>query len=139
MQRTLAIIKPDAVERRLVGAIVQRIEEAEFRIRAMRLVHLSKADAEGFYAVHEAKPFFDTLTDFMSSGPVVVLALEAPDAIASWRRLMGATDPAKAERQTLRREYGTSIERNATHGSDAVETATFELGYFFCGLDLGNR
>ena len=140
MQRTLAIIKPDAVERRVVGAIVQRIEEAEFRLRAMRLIQLSKSDAEGFYAVHEAKkPFFDTLTDFMSSGPVVVLALEAPDAIARWRRLMGATDPAKAERQTLRREFGTSIERNATHGSDASDTAAFEVGYFFDGLELGNR
>ena len=139
MQRTLAIIKPDAVERRVVGAIVQRIEEAEFRLRAMRLIQLSKSDAEGFYAVHEAKPFFDTLTDFMSSGPVVVLALEAPDAIARWRRLMGATDPAKAERQTLRREFGTSIERNATHGSDASDTAAFEVGYFFGGLELGNR
>ena len=137
MQRTLAIIKPDAVERRLTGAILQRIEEAEFRIRAMRLVKLSKREAEGFYAVHHERPFFDSLTDFMSSGPVVVLALEAPDAIARWRRLMGATDPGEAERETLRREYGSSIERNATHGSDAPETAAFELGYFFCGVELG--
>lgn len=137
MQRTLAIIKPDAVERRLTGAILQRIEEAEFRIRAMRLVQLSKREAEGFYAVHHERPFFDSLTDFMSSGPVVVLALEAPDAIARWRRLMGATDPGDAERETLRREYGSSIERNATHGSDAPETAAFELGYFFRGVDLG--
>ena len=137
MQRTLAIIKPDAVERQLISAILQRIEATAFRIRGMRLVHLTKADAQGFYAVHEDKPFFDSLTDFMSSGPVVVLALEAPDAVARWRRLMGATDPAKAERDTLRREFGSSIERNATHGSDATETAAFEVGYFFRGLELG--
>ena len=136
MQRTLAIIKPDAVERRLTGAILQRIEEAEFRVRAMRLVQMSKHDAEGFYAVHRERPFFDSLTDFMSSGPAVVLVLEAPDAIARWRRLMGATDPGDAERETLRREYGSSIERNATHGSDAPETAAFEIGYFFRGVEL---
>ena len=136
MQRTLGIIKPDAVERQLVGAILQRIEAADFRVKGMRLVCLTKADARRFYAVHSDKPFFDSLTDFMSSGPVVVLALEAPDAIARWRRLMGATDPAQAERDTLRREFGSSIERNATHGSDASETAAFELGYFFSGLEL---
>ena len=138
MQRTLAIIKPDAVERRLTGTIVQRIEQAEFRIRGMRLVYLSKRDAEGFYALHRERPFFGSLTDFMSSGPAVVLALEAPDAVARWRRLMGATEPAEAERQTLRREYGSSIERNATHGSDAPETAAFEIGYFFRGVELGD-
>ncbi len=137
MQRTLAILKPDAVERRLTGAILRRIEEAEFRVRAMRLVQMSKRDAEGFYAVHRERPFFDSLTDFMSSGPAVVLALEAPDAIARWRRLMGATDPGDAERNTLRREYGSSIERNATHGSDAPDTAAFEIGYFFRGVELG--
>ncbi len=136
MQRTLAIIKPDAVERRLAGAILKRIEEADFRVKGTRLVRLTKADAQGFYAVHRDKPFFESLTDFMSSGPVVVLALEAPDAIARWRRLMGATDPAKADRETLRREFGSSIERNATHGSDATETAAFEIGYFFSGLEL---
>ena len=138
MQRTLAIIKPDAVERRLVGSIVQRIEAADFRICGLRLIHLTKAEAQGFYAVHAARPFFDSLTEFMSSGPVVVLVLEAPDAIARWRRLMGATDPAKAERDTLRREFGSSIERNATHGSDAPDTAVFEVGYFFRGLELGS-
>ena len=136
MQRTLAIIKPDAVERQLVGAILQRIEEADLRVKGMRLVRLTKANAQGFYAVHADKPFFESLTDFMSSGPVVVLALEAPDAIARWRRLMGATDPAKADRETLRREFGSSIERNATHGSDATETVAFEIGYFFSGLEL---
>ena len=136
MQRTLAIIKPDAVERRLIGVIVQRIEDAEFRVRAMRLVRLSRGVAEGFYAVHRERPFFESLTDFMSSGPVVILVLEAPDAIARWRRLMGATDPAEAKRETLRRDFGSSIERNATHGSDAAETAAFEIGYFFRGVEL---
>ena len=136
MQRTLAIIKPDAVERQLAGAILQRIEEAHFRIKGMRLVRLTKPDAQGFYAVHRDRPFFDSLTDFMSSGPVMVLVLEAPDAIAQWRRLMGATDPGEADRETLRREFGSSIERNATHGSDAPETAAFEIGYFFSDLEL---
>ena len=136
MLRTLAIIKPDAVERQLIGVILGRVEADAFKIRAMRLIHLSKTDAEGFYAVHRDKPFFDSLTSFMASGPVVALALEAPDAIDRWRRLMGATDPAKAERDTLRREYGTSIERNATHGSDAPDTAAFEVGYFFRTVEL---
>jgi nucleoside-diphosphate kinase len=137
MERTLAIIKPDAVERRLAGTILARIEEAGFTIRAMRLQHLTKGEAEGFYAVHRERPFFRALTDFMSSGPSVLLALEAPDAIRKWRALMGATDPAKAEPGTLRKEFGSSIERNATHGSDALETAAFELGYFFRGMELG--
>ena len=137
MQRTLAIIKPDAVDRRLIGAIIQRVEADAFKIQAMRLTRLSKADAEGFYAVHREKPFFDSLTDFMASGPFVVLVLEAPDAIDRWRRVMGATDPAKAERDTLRWQYGTSIERNATHGSDAADTAEFEVGYFFRPIELG--
>ena len=136
MERTLAIIKPDAVERRFVGRIVERIEEAGFAIRAMRLEHLTKPDAEGFYAVHRDKGFFSDLTDFMSSGPCVLIALEAPDAIRRWRGLMGPTDPAKAEEGTLRKEFGSSIERNATHGSDAPETAAFELGYFFRGMEL---
>lgn len=136
MERTFAIIKPDAVERRLAGKILARIEEAGFTVRGMRLQHLTKKEAEGFYAVHRERPFFGGLTDFMSSGPVVVLALEAPDAIRKWRALMGATDPAKAEAGTLRKEFGTTIERNATHGSDAPDTAGFELGYFFRGLEV---
>lgn len=136
MERTFAIIKPDAVERRLTGAILQRIEAEGFTIRAMRLTRLTQAEAEGFYHVHRARPFFGSLTAFMCSGPIVVLALEAPDAIAKWRALMGATDPAKAEPGTLRREFGSSIERNATHGSDAPETAAYELGYFFAGLEF---
>lgn len=136
MERTLAIIKPDAVGRRLSGKILDRIEAAGFTVRALRMVRLSKAEAEGFYAVHRERPFFGSLTDFMSSGPAVVLALEAPDAIRKWRDLMGATDPAKAADGTLRKEFGASIEHNATHGSDAPETAAFELGYFFAGVDL---
>jgi len=136
MERTLAIIKPDAVERQMAGRIIQRIEEAGFQIRAMRLVRLSREDAEGFYAVHRERPFFASLTAFMSSGPAIVMALEAPDAIRKWRTLMGATDPAKADAGTIRKEFAQSIERNATHGSDAPETAAFEVGYFFPGIDV---
>ena len=136
MERTFAIIKPDAVAARKIGPIVQRIEEAGFQIRAMSMRKLSKEEAEGFYAVHRERPFFASLTTFMSSGPVVVLALEAPDAIKKWRTLMGATDPAKAEAGSLRKDFGASIEHNATHGSDAPDTAAFELGYFFPGIEL---
>jgi nucleoside-diphosphate kinase len=136
METTFAIIKPDAVKARHTGKIIQRIEEAGFQIRAMRLRHLTQSEAEGFYAVHKERPFFGSLTKFMSSGPVVVLALQAPDAIKKWRTLMGATDPAKADAGTLRKEFGASIENNATHGSDAPETAAFELGYFFPGIEL---
>jgi nucleoside-diphosphate kinase len=136
VQRTLAIIKPDAFAKGLSGRIIQRIEAEGFTIRALRRVNLSKAQAEGFYAVHRARPFFASLTDFMSSGAAIVLVLEADDAIRKWRTLMGATDPAKAESGTLRREFAESIERNATHGSDAPETAATEIGYFFAGVDL---
>jgi nucleoside-diphosphate kinase len=136
MERTFAIIKPDAVERRLTGKILARVEEAGFTVRAMRLQHLTKTEAEGFYAVHRERPFFPELTSFMSSGSCVLLALEAPDAIRKWRDTMGATDPGKAEPGTLRKEFGESIGRNATHGSDAPETAAFELGYFFRGMEL---
>jgi nucleoside-diphosphate kinase len=135
MERTLAIIKPDAVGRRVAGQIIDRIERAGFQIRAMRLAHLTKKEAEGFYAVHREKPFFGGLTDFMSSGPVVLMVLEAPDAIRKWRDLMGATDPAKAPDGSLRKLYGTSIGSNATHGSDAPETAAYEVGYFFRGME----
>jgi nucleoside-diphosphate kinase len=137
-ERTFAIIKPDAVRARAVGRILARIEDGGFTIRAMRLVHLTKSEAEGFYAVHRARPFFGSLTDFMSSDPCVVLALEAPDAIVKWRTLMGATDPSKADPGTLRKDFGASIEHNATHGSDAPDTAAFELGYFFRGVELKN-
>jgi nucleoside-diphosphate kinase len=135
-ERTLAIIKPDAFAAHNTGKIIQRVEDNGFTIRAMRLVKLSTAEAEGFYAVHRARPFFASLTAFMSSGPVVVLALEAPDAIKKWRTLMGATDPAKADANTLRKDFGASIENNATHGSDAPDTAAYEVGYFFPGLEF---
>jgi nucleoside-diphosphate kinase len=136
MERTFAIIKPDAVRTRKAGRILARIEDAGFTIRGLRHTHLTKKEAEGFYAVHRERPFFASLTDFMSSGPCIVMALEAPDAIKKWRDLMGATDPAKAAPDTLRKEFGASIENNATHGSDAPETAAFELGYFFRGMEL---
>jgi len=136
IERTLAIIKPDAVERHLAGRILQRIEDAGFQIRAMRRLHLSKRQAEGFYAVHRERPFFTSLTEFMASGPAIVMVLEAPEAIRTWRTLMGATDPAKADPGTLRKEFAQSIERNATHGSDAHETAAYEIGYFFAGIEL---
>ena len=135
-ERTLAIIKPDAVERGLAGRIVQRIVDAGFQIRAMRRVHLSKPQAEGFYAVHRERPFFGSLTTFMSSGPAVVMVLESPGAIGKWRSLMGATDPAKAEAGSIRKEFAQSVERNATHGSDAADTAAYEIGYFFAAVDL---
>src|SRR6476659_1540234 len=136
MEMTFAIIKPDAVRARVAGKIIQRIEDEGFTIRAMRLVKLSKAEAEGFYAVHRERPFFGSLTAFMSSGPAVVLALEAPDAIKKWRTLMGATDPAKADAGTLRKDFGKSIENNATHDSDAPDTAAYEVGYFFPGIEF---
>ena len=135
-ERTFGIVKPDAVKAGYTGRILSRIEEQGFTIRAMRMVHLSKREAEGFYAVHRERPFFASLTDFMSSGRCVVMCLEANDAITKWRTVMGATDPAKADEGTLRKEFGASIENNAAHGSDAPETAAFELGYFFRGLEL---
>lgn len=136
MERTFAIIKPDAVKKRVTGQILAKIEAAGFTVRAMRMIHMSKQEAEGFYHVHKARPFFGGLTDFMSSGPCVVMCLEADGAIKKWRDLMGATDPAKAEAGTMRKEFGASIDNNATHGSDAPETAAFELGYFFRGMEL---
>ena len=136
MERTFAIIKPDAVKNRNAGKILSRIETAGFRVCAMRMIQMSKREAQGFYDVHKERPFFGGLTDFMSSGPCIVLCLEAPDAIKKWRDLMGATDPAKAAEGTLRKEFGASIDNNATHGSDAPETAAFELGYFFRGMEL---
>ncbi len=136
VERTLAIVKPDAMSRGLLGEILKRIHEAKFQIVAMKSLRLTKAEAEGFYAVHRGKPFFAPLTEFMSSGKVVVLVLEGETAIARWRDLMGATDPAKAAPGTIRREFGTSIQNNCTHGSDAVETAAFEISYFFSGAEL---
>lgn len=139
MERTLAIIKPDATAGRLTGRILQRVEEAGFQIRAMKMTRLTQGEAEGFYAVHRERPFFKGLTEFMSSGPIVALVLEAPDAIKKWRTLMGATDPAKAEPGTIRKEFASSIGENATHGSDAPETAAFEIGYFFSGIELADK
>jgi len=135
-ERTFAIIKPDAVRAHSAGRILARIEDAGFTLKALRLAHLSQKEAEGFYAVHRERPFFASLTQFMSSGPCVLMVLEAPDAIKKWRTLMGATDPAKADAGTLRKDFGASIENNATHGSDAPETAAFEIGYFFRGMEL---
>src|SRR5580704_13432287 len=136
IERTLAIIKPDAFGRGLSGEIVSRIQKGGFQIVAVKSLRLTKKQAEGFYAVHAGKGFFAELTDFMSSGKIVVLALEAEGAILKWRETMGATDPAKAAPGTIRRDLGTSIGNNCTHGSDAPETAAFELGYFFAGYEL---
>ena len=136
IERTLAIIKPDAFKRGLAGEILSRIQKAGFQIVALKSMRLTKPEAEGFYAVHRERGFFGELTDFMSSGKIVVLALEAEGAILKWRETMGATDPAKAAPGTIRRDLGTSIGNNCTHGSDAQETAAFELGYFFAGHEL---
>ncbi len=136
IERTLAIIKPDAVSRNLTGEILSRIHSAGFRIVAIKSLRLSRAEAEGFYAVHRERPFFRDLVEFMSSGKVVVMVLEAENAIARWREVMGATDPAKATPGTIRREFGTSIQNNCTHGSDAADTAAFEVSYFFAGYEL---
>ncbi|MCC6391076.1 MAG: nucleoside-diphosphate kinase [Bryobacterales bacterium] len=136
MERTFAIIKPDAVAAGKAGAILAHIEKAGFTIRAMRMETLGKAQAEGFYAVHKERPFFAGLIQFMTEGPVVLLALEAEGAILKWREVMGATNPEKAADGSIRKLFGSNIERNATHGSDAPETAAFELGYFFRGYEL---
>src|SRR5579862_1362716 len=136
IERTLAIVKPDAAGRGLTGEIISRIQKAGFQIIAIKSLRLTKTEAEGFYAVHRERSFFGELTDFMSSGKVVVLALEAESAILKWRETMGATDPAKAAPGTVRRDLGTSIGNNCTHGSDAPDTAAFELAYFFAGHEL---
>jgi nucleoside-diphosphate kinase len=136
IERTLAIIKPDAVSKGSTGAILSRIHAAGFSIVAIRSLRLTEAEAGGFYAVHRSKGFFGELTAFMSSGKLFPIVLEAENAIARWRETMGATDPAKAAPGTLRKDFGASIQNNATHGSDAPETAAFEIAYFFAGLDL---
>jgi len=135
-ERTLAIIKPDAVGRGISAEILSRIHHAKFHIVAIKSMRLTKAQAEGFYAVHRERPFFKDLTEFMSSGKVIVMVLESEDAITKWRDTMGATDPAKAAPGTIRKELGTSIQDNCTHGSDATDTAAFEIGYFFAGEEL---
>ncbi|HVH73119.1 MAG TPA: nucleoside-diphosphate kinase [Candidatus Dormibacteraeota bacterium] len=136
IERTFAIIKPDAVARNLQGEILSRIHKAGFNIAAIKSMRLTKEEASSFYAVHRERPFFGELTDFMSSGKIFAMVLEADGAIAKWRDIMGATDPKKAAPGTIRRDLGTSIQMNCTHGSDAPETAAFEIGYFFCSLEL---
>jgi nucleoside-diphosphate kinase len=136
MERTFAIIKPNAFADGNSGKIISRIYEEGFKIVGIKKLYLSKVEAEGFYYVHKARPFFAELTDFMSSGPCIVMVLEAEKAIQKWRDLMGATNPADAAEGTLRRQFGASLGENATHGSDAPETAAFEIGYFFSGLEL---
>ena len=130
-EKTLAIIKPDVVKKKLTGKIIQRIEEENFRISGLKMLHLSKEEAKDFYIVHEDKPFYESLTDFMSSGRIVVMVLERENAIAHWREVTGVTDPALAEPGTLRRMFGFSIERNAVHGSDSPTTAEWEINYFY--------
>jgi len=137
LQRTFSIIKPDAVAKNAVGDILKTLEEKGFRILGMRMLEISKPQAEGFYAVHASKGFFDSLTTFMSSGRIVVLALEKENAIADLREVMGATNPAQAAEGTIRKKWASSIEHNAIHGSDAEETARFELSYFFAEYELG--
>jgi len=136
IQRTLSIIKPDAFEKGAAGDIIHTLLQNNFRTIGMRMLHITKAQAEGFYAVHVHRPFFESLTNFMSSGPIIVMALEKENAIADYRTLMGATDPAKADAGTIRKKWASSIEKNAVHGSDAEDTARFELSYFFAGYEL---
>ncbi len=136
VQKTLAIIKPDATVRNITGKIISRIEAEEFTIKAMKRIQLSLADAQCFYAVHKERPFYDDLTTFMCSGPVVVLCLEREDAIAKWREVMGATNPANAAEGTLRKLYAVDLEKNSVHGSDAPETAAEETSFFFNGLEM---
>lgn len=136
MERTLSIIKPDGVAKGLIGEVIKRFESSGIKIAAMKMIHMSKREAEGFYAVHRGKPFYDSVTDFMSSGPCVVMILEGPKVIAKNRELMGATNPQNAALGTIRREFASNIERNVVHGSDAPETAAFEIGYFFNALEI---
>ena len=138
-ERTFAIVKPDAVKRNLIGEVIRRAEAGGLRVVAARFLHMTKPEAEGFYAVHKERPFFGSLTDYMSSGPVMALVFEGDGAILKWRSLMGATDPAKADPGTIRKDLGQSVEQNATHGSDAPETARTEISYFFSGLDVVTR
>src|SRR6202165_4045916 len=136
LQRTLTIIKPDAVKKNAIGDIIEQFEKNGFRILAIKMLEISQHQAEQFYAVHASRPFYNSLTKFMSSGPIVALALEKENAIADWRKLMGATNPANAEDGTIRKKHAENIERNAVHGSDAEDTARFELSFFFSGYEL---
>jgi nucleoside-diphosphate kinase len=136
MERTLSIVKPDGVERGLIGEVIKRFEENGLKVIGLKMVHMSKREAEGFYAVHRGKSFFESLTTFMSSGPAVVMVLEGDSAIQRVRDLMGATNPQEATEGTLRRQFGSNIERNIVHGSDGPDTASFEIGYFFHALEI---
>jgi nucleoside-diphosphate kinase len=136
MERTLSIVKPDGVEKHLIGEVIKRFENSGLRVVALKIIRMSKQQAEGFYAVHRGKPFFESLTNFMSSGPCVPMVLEGTGAILKIRELMGATDPKQAKEGTIRREFAANIERNIVHGSDAPETAAFEIAYFFSALEI---
>ncbi len=136
MERTLSIVKPDGVAKNLIGEVIKRFETNGLKVVALKMIHMEKREAEGFYAVHRGKAFFESLTRFMSSGPSVVMVLEGEEAISKVRTLMGATDPSKAEEGTLRRQYASNIEQNVVHGSDSPETASFEIGYFFNALEI---
>jgi nucleoside-diphosphate kinase len=138
-ERTLSIVKPDAVKKNAIGDILRRLESAGLKIVAAKLVSLSKAEAQGFYAVHKERPFFESLTTFMSSGSILVAVLEGADAIQTNRRIMGATDPAKADAGTIRRDWGTDVEKNAVHGSDGPDTARWEIAYFFSEMEIQSR
>lgn len=139
MERTLSIIKPDGVAKNIIGEVINRFESAGIKIAAMKMIHLTKSQAQGFYAVHKERPFFDSLTDFMTSGPIVVMVLEGENVIAENRKIMGATNFKEAKEGTIRREYATDIEKNVVHGSDAPETAAFEISYFFSQLEIQSR
>jgi len=138
-ERTLSIIKPDGISKNLIGEVIRRIESRNLQVVAAKMIAMTKEQAKGFYAVHEGKPFFDSVTDFMSSGPCMVMVLEGENAISEYRELMGATNKDEAEEGTIRRDYATDIEKNIVHGSDAVETAEFEINYFFNSLEIMNR
>jgi nucleoside-diphosphate kinase len=136
LERTFAIIKPDGVRRKLTGSVIGRLEKEGFDILTMKMIRMTKAQAKGFYKVHESRPFYESVTDFMSSGPCVVMVLEGEDVIKRYRKVMGATNYKDAEEGTIRREFATDIEKNVVHGSDSPDTAQFEIGYFFTGLEL---
>ena len=136
MERTLSIVKPDGVQKHLIGEVIKRFEDDGLKVVGLKMISMDKKEAEGFYSVHRGKPFYESLTTFMSSGPVVVMALEGEGAISKTRELMGATDHKQAKEGTLRRQYATNIERNVVHGSDALETAAFEIKYFFNSLEM---
>jgi nucleoside-diphosphate kinase len=138
MEQTLAIVKPDAVERNLVGEILGRIEKEGLKIIALKMIHMSKRDVQGFYYVHRERPFFESLTDFMSSRPIVVAVLQGERAIERWRKIMGATDPAQADPGTIRKALGLNVEKNSVHGSDSPQSAAYEIPYFFSLLELVN-